>query len=46
MAKMPHNAANKICAVYDEDPIAERTVRRFARFKVGDFNLENQERPG
>ena len=38
-------AANKICAVYGES--AERTVRKwFARFKAGDFNLEDQESPG
>ena len=38
-------AANKICAVYSA--VAERTVRKwFARFKTGDFNLEDQERPG
>ena len=40
-------AANKICAVYGEGAVAERTVRKwFARFKAGDFNLEDQERPG
>jgi len=40
-AKMP----NKICAVYSA--VAERTVRKwFARFKTGDSNLEDQERPG
>ena len=40
-------AANKICAVYGEGAIAERTMRKwFARFKTGDFNLEDQERPG
>ena len=39
-------AANKICVVYGEDAVAERTVRKwFARFKTGDFNLEDQERP-
>ncbi|XP_018048666.1 PREDICTED: uncharacterized protein LOC108687395 [Atta colombica] len=38
-------AANKICTVYGA--VAERTVRKwFARFKAGDFNLEDQERPG
>jgi len=38
--------ANKICAVYGEGAIAERTVRKwFARFKAGDFNLNDQERP-
>jgi len=37
--------ANMICAVYGEG--AERTVRKwFARFKAGDFNLKDQERPG
>jgi len=40
-------AANKICAVYGEDAVVEKTVRKwFARFKVGDFNLEDQERLG
>ncbi|CAK9833044.1 Histone-lysine N-methyltransferase SETMAR [Anthophora retusa] len=40
-------AANKICAVYGEGAVAERTVRKwFARFKAGDFDLEDQERPG
>jgi len=40
-------AANKICAVYGEDAVAERIVRKwFARFKAGDFNLEDQECPG
>jgi len=40
-------AANKTCTVYGESAIAERTVRKwFARFKAGDFNLEDQERPG
>jgi len=34
--------ANKICA--GKGAIAERTVRkRFARFKTGDFNFEDQE---
>jgi len=34
------------CAVYGEGAVAERTVRKwFARFKTGDFNLEDQERP-
>jgi len=36
---------NKICAVYGEGAVAERTMRKwFARSK-GDFN-EDQERPG
>jgi len=40
-------AANKICAVYGEGAVGERTVRKwFARFKTGDFNLEDQECPG
>ncbi|XP_078051850.1 uncharacterized protein LOC144477998, partial [Augochlora pura] len=40
-------AANKICAVYGEDAVAERIVRKwFARFKAGNFDLEDQERPG
>ncbi|KOX81057.1 Histone-lysine N-methyltransferase SETMAR [Melipona quadrifasciata] len=40
-------AANRICAVYGEGAVAERTVRKwFARFKAGDFNLKDQGRPG
>ena len=47
MCKNATQAANKICTVYDEDAVAERTVRKwFARFKAGDFNLEDQEHPG
>ncbi|XP_026673180.1 histone-lysine N-methyltransferase SETMAR-like, partial [Ceratina calcarata] len=39
-------AANKICAVYCEDAVAERTVRMwFTRFRTGNFDLEDQERP-
>ena len=38
-------AANKISAVYGEGAVTERTVRKFARFKADDFNLEDQERP-
>jgi len=38
--------ANKICAINSENTVAERTVRKwFAKFKAGDFNLENQEGP-
>lgn len=33
-----------ICAVYGEGTEAERTEKQFARFKFGNFNLENQER--
>lgn len=34
--------ANTICAV-----VAEKTICRwFARFKAGDFDLEDQEHPG
>ncbi|XP_076765234.1 histone-lysine N-methyltransferase SETMAR-like [Xylocopa sonorina] len=40
-------AANKICAVYGEDAVAERTMRKwFPRFKAENFDLEDQERPG
>jgi len=40
-------AANKICAVYGEGAIAEKTVRKwFAKFKANDFNFDDQERPG
>jgi len=38
-------AANKICTIYGEGIVAERTVRKwFARFKAGDFNLEDHDR--
>ena len=38
--------ANKICAVYGEGAVAERTVWKwFARFTADDFNFEDQERP-
>ena len=39
-------AANKICALYDEGAVAERMLCGSGRFKAGDFNLEDQERPG
>lgn len=40
-------ATNKICAVYGEGALAERTVRKwFAKFRAGDFNLKDQERTG
>ncbi|CAK9796093.1 Histone-lysine N-methyltransferase SETMAR [Anthophora plagiata] len=40
-------AANKICTVYGEAAVAEKTMRKwFARFKAGDSNFEDQERPG
>ncbi|XP_012061193.1 PREDICTED: histone-lysine N-methyltransferase SETMAR-like [Atta cephalotes] len=40
-------ATNKICAVYGEDAVGKRIMRKwFARFKTGDFNLEDQECPG
>jgi len=40
-------AANKICAVYGEGAVAERTVRKwFTRFKASDFNLEAQKCSG
>ena len=43
--KNAKQTANKICVVYGEGAVAERTVRkRFSRFKAGDFNLEDQER--
>jgi len=45
--KSATQAANKMCVVYGEGAVAERTVRKwFARFKAGDFNLEDQEGPG
>lgn len=38
--------ANKICTVYGDGAIAERTMRKwFAKFKADDFNLEDQECP-
>ncbi|KOX69361.1 Histone-lysine N-methyltransferase SETMAR [Melipona quadrifasciata] len=40
-------AANKICAVYGEGAVAERTVLKwFTRYKAGDFNLKRREHPG
>ena len=40
---MPHK--RQTSTVYGESAVAERTVRKwFARFKVDDFNLEDQER--
>ena len=42
---MPHKR-HKICAVFGEGAVAERTVRKwFAKFKADDFNLEDQECP-
>jgi len=43
-----HKWQTRIYAVYSEgSAVAEKTVRKwFARFKAGDFNLEDQERPG
>ncbi|KAM0730355.1 Histone-lysine N-methyltransferase SETMAR [Formica fusca] len=39
--------AKKICAVYGNDAIAESTVRKwFARFRIGNFDLEDRERSG
>lgn len=40
-------ATKKICNIYGDNAVAESTVRKwFARFKNGDFNLEDQERLG
>ena len=42
---MPHKRQTR-CAVYGEGAVSERTVQKwFAKFKAGDFNLEDQERP-
>lgn len=42
--KNAKQTANKICAVYGEGALIERTVRKwFSRFKAGDFNLEDQD---
>ncbi|XP_053976446.1 histone-lysine N-methyltransferase SETMAR-like [Hylaeus volcanicus] len=39
--------ANKICAVYGEGAVAERMARKwFAKFKDGNFNLEDEVRSG
>ncbi|XP_076302457.1 histone-lysine N-methyltransferase SETMAR-like [Lasioglossum baleicum] len=47
MGKNATQSANKICAVYGEDAVAERTVPKwFARFEAGNFDLEDQELPG
>lgn len=44
--KTSTQAAGKKCAVYEEGTAAERIVLKcFARFKAGDFNLQDQERP-
>ena len=38
-------ATNKICAVYGDDALAERTARKwFAKFRAGNVNLQDQER--
>jgi len=42
---MPHKRQTRY-VLFGEGAVAERTVRKlFARFKAGDFNLEDQERP-
>ena len=47
---MKKNDAESHCIlmeVYDEHALAERTCQKwFARFKSGDFGLEDEERPG
>lgn len=38
---------NKISVPYGKGAAAKRTVqKRFARFNIGDFSTEDQERPG
>lgn len=45
-SKSATQVTKKICAVYGEGAIAEWTVQKwFAKLKVGDFNLHDQERP-
>jgi len=40
-------AANAICLVYGEGVVSPRTCQNwFARFKAGNFNLEDEERSG
>ncbi|XP_076303041.1 histone-lysine N-methyltransferase SETMAR-like [Lasioglossum baleicum] len=47
VGKNATQAANKICAAYGKDAVAQRTMRKwFARFKAGNFDLEDRERPG
>ena len=38
---------NKICSVYEENSVAESTVRKwFAKFKANNFDLEDAPRSG
>lgn len=40
-------ACKSICETLGDDVVSIATVKRwFARFKVGDFDLEDKERPG
>ncbi|UYV76714.1 hypothetical protein LAZ67_14001860 [Cordylochernes scorpioides] len=37
----------EVIVVYDDHALADRTCQKwFARFKSGNFNLEDEERPG
>ena len=45
--KNASQAAKAICSVYGEDVLGERVCRFwFARFKSGNFNLNDKDRPG
>jgi hypothetical protein len=38
-------AAGQICNVYETSAVTNRVIQMFARFRKGEFELENQERP-
>ena len=43
--KKASQATRAICSAYGEDALDERTCRNwFARFRAGDFDLEDKER--
>ena len=47
MKKSATESHRILVEVYGDHALAERTCRKwFARFKSGDFSLEDQERPG
>ena len=47
MKKTAAESHRILVEVYDEHTLAERTCKRwFARFKSGNFGLEDEERPG
>ena len=45
--KSAAQTVNKICSVYGDDALGESTVRKwFARFRIGNFDLEDAKRSG